>query len=125
MPSLLTVSGDRIELERNRSYLLGRSADCEVVVQDIASSRKHARLTLGGAAGVVLVEDLKSRNGTFVNGERIEGRVHLKGGSRIRIGATVYLLTLMDNPEDCEGTPYSRLFMGPQGHIKPVSRHIN
>ncbi len=66
MPSLLTVAGDRIELERNRSYILGRSAKCDVVVQDIASSREHARLTLGGVAGVVLIEDLKSRNGTFV-----------------------------------------------------------
>ncbi len=108
MPSLLTVSGDRIELERNRSYIFGRSTRCDVAVQDIASSRKHARLTLGDARAVVLIEDLKSRNGTFVNGKRIEGRVHLQGGSRIRIGATVYLLSLVDNPEDCEGEIDSR-----------------
>ncbi len=103
MPSLLTVAGDRIELERNRSYILGRATNCDVVVQDIASSRTHARLTLGGARGVVLIEDLKSRNGTFVNGDRIEGRIHLKGGNRIRIGATVYFLSLVDSLEDCEG----------------------
>ena len=108
MPSLLTVTGDRIELERNHSYLLGRSEKCDVLVQDIASSREHARLTLGGVARVVLIEDLKSRNGTFVNGNRIEGRIHLEGGSRIRIGATVYLLTLVDNPEDCEAEIDSR-----------------
>ncbi len=108
MPSLLTVAGDRIELERNRSYILGRSAKCDVLVQDIASSREHARLTLGGERGVVLIEDLKSRNGTFVNGKRIEGHVHLQGGSRIRIGATVYLLSLVDKPEDGEDEIDSR-----------------
>ena len=41
MASLLTVSGQRIELEPNRSYIMGRSAKCDLVVQDVASSRKH------------------------------------------------------------------------------------
>ncbi len=103
MPRLLTVSGDRFELDQNRSYILGRGAQCDVVVEDIASSRRHARLTLGGAVGAVLIEDLKSRNGTFVNDSRIERRVHLEGGNRIRIGATVYLLSLVDDTEECEG----------------------
>lgn len=102
MPSLLTATGERIKLEPNRSYLMGRSAKCDLVVQDAASSRSHARLTVGGERRVVLMEDLGSRNGTFVNGRRIGGRVHLEGGSRIRIGATVYLLSLVDNVEECD-----------------------
>jgi hypothetical protein len=103
MSSLLTVMGGRIELEPNRSYILGRSAKCDLVVQDHASSRRHARLTLGGAPRAVFLEDLESRNGTYVNGDRIDGRTHLDDGSRIRIGATIYLLSLMDdagNQED-------------------------
>ena len=100
MSSLLTVMGGRIELEPNRSYDLGRSATCDLVVQDHASSRKHARLTLGSAPRAVFLEDLGSRNGTYVNGERIDGRTHLDDGSRIRIGATIYLLSLLDDASD-------------------------
>ena len=97
MSSLLTVMGGRIELEPNRSYDLGRSAKCDLVVQDQASSRRHARLTLGSAPRAVFLEDLGSRNGTYVNGIRIDGRTHLDDGSRIRVGATIYLLSFMDD----------------------------
>lgn len=96
MPSLLTVTGNRIELEPNRSYVLGRGSDCDLVVSDMASSRRHARITVGGRRQTLFIEDLKSRNGTHVNEERINGRVHLKDGSRIRIGTTVYLVRADD-----------------------------
>ena len=86
---------------------MGRSADCDVVVQDIASSRHHARVTVGGMRQVVYIEDLKSRNGTYVNEVRISGRTLLEDGSRVRIGATVYLLSLeesRDNDDPMEDT---------------------
>ena len=47
-------------------------------------SRVHCRLT-ASHAGELEVEDLKSTNGTFVNGERVE-RSALKAGDRVRIG---------------------------------------
>jgi len=50
------------------SYV-GRSTDCDLVILDGLLSRKHALLTI--EKGVVLVEDLKSVNGTFINGKRI------------------------------------------------------
>lgn len=92
MPSLLTVTGEKIDLAPNRAYLLGRGSDCDVVVTDMASSRHHARITVGGQRQTMFIEDLSSRNGTLVNEERISGRTHLKDGNRIRIGATVYLV---------------------------------
>ena len=100
MASLLTVTGGRVELEPNRSYVLGRSADCDLVLADHASSRRHARLTLGSGPRAVFLEDMGSRNGTFVNADRIDRRTHLEDGSRIRIGATIYLLSLMDDTDD-------------------------
>lgn len=100
MPSLLTVTGERIELAANRAYLMGRGSDCDVVVSDMASSRHHARITVGGQRQTLFIEDLNSRNGTLVNEERIRGRTHLKDGNRIRIGATVYLLRSEDGGEE-------------------------
>jgi pSer/pThr/pTyr-binding forkhead associated (FHA) protein len=102
MPSLITVSGQRIELARNRSYVLGRGQGCEVVVSDMACSRRHARITVGGEGRTALfVEDLGSRNGTYVNDQRIWDRTAVKDGCLIRIGATIYML-LMDAQETPE-----------------------
>jgi pSer/pThr/pTyr-binding forkhead associated (FHA) protein len=63
---------------------VGRSAECEVVVADEGASRVHAVFRL--ETGRVVVEDAGSRNGTFVNGERVERRV-LRPGDRVRVGA--------------------------------------
>ena len=101
MPSLLTANGNRIDLEPNRSYVLGRANECDVVVGDMACSRRHARLTVGGEARRVLfIEDMGSRNGTYVNDQRIWDRTAIKDGCLIRIGATVYLLAMDESEEE-------------------------
>lgn len=102
MPCLLTVTGARIELEPNRCYVFGRTRDCDIVVEDMTSSRHHARLTVGANCHPVTIEDLNSRNGTYVNDEKVTGRTVLRSGSRIRIGATLYLLSLADAPAQRE-----------------------
>ena len=68
-------------------------------VEDKASSRHHAKIQVGTVAGIASIVDLESRNGTYVNGERIKGVTPLSTGSRIRIGATVYLVTSDDEAE--------------------------
>ena len=94
MAKLVTLTGVQIPLEANRTYLLGRSARCEVRVDDIASSRRHAQITVGGSSGSVHIEDLDSRNGTYVNETRITGRRRLRDGNEIRIGACVFVASL-------------------------------
>jgi pSer/pThr/pTyr-binding forkhead associated (FHA) protein len=93
MPCLLTVTGKPIDLRSNHCYVLGRAVDCDIVVADAASSRRHARISVGGGGGQVFIEDLDSHNGTYVNEERITARTELEPGSAIRIGAAVYLLS--------------------------------
>ena len=67
---------------------IGRSRDADVVIPDEKASRIHCGIRLWD--GDIVVKDLKSRNGTYLNGERIEvGR--LKPGDRIRVGSTVFL----------------------------------
>jgi len=94
MPSLLSVNGHRLELEPNRTYVLGRALDCDIVVEDMAASRHHANVITGGEPDAVLLEDLGSRNGTFLNDERVSGRTPLLDLARIRIGTSLYLLRL-------------------------------
>lgn len=66
---------------------LGRAADNDIVIDDAEVSRHHARLTLRGNDWVL--EDLGSRNGTFVNGQRITGPVLLRPGSQVALGPDV------------------------------------
>jgi S1-C subfamily serine protease len=73
------VAGDR--------FLVGRGSDCELTLADGEASRSHALLR-PQADGTVVLEDLGSTNGTFVNGRRIAGPVTLRGGERVRIGDT-------------------------------------
>lgn len=71
---------------------IGRDADlCDVTLRDPAASRKHAFLSREG--GVVSVEDADSRNGTFVNGERVQS-AELEPGDVLRIGTTQVYLAL-------------------------------
>ncbi len=86
MPSLVLVDervlGKSLCLER-REYLIGRGSDCDLVLDGKEISRKHARVRFDGS-GYVL-EELKSKNGTRVNGRPITSHV-LKHGDEIAIG---------------------------------------
>jgi hypothetical protein len=64
-----------------------------VLAPDHSISRRHARITRtgGGAFGV---EDEHSRNGTFVNGERLEGPRVLRTGDELKIGSIVFVATV-------------------------------
>jgi hypothetical protein len=63
---------------------IGRITDCWLTVDDELASRHHARIHARDDR--LELEDLGSRNGTFVNGQRLEGRHVLEDGDRIRIG---------------------------------------
>jgi hypothetical protein len=89
-PRLLAPTGTQIELSPGRDYVLGRGRDCDIMVDDLLSSRHHARLSV---AREIAISDLRSRNGTFVDDARIEEETRLSHGSRIRVGASVYLLS--------------------------------
>lgn len=70
--------------------LLGRSVGCHVTVEDPLVSRKHARIVVAGDRASV--EDLGSRNGLLVSGQRAVGVVDVSAGARIRIGTQELVL---------------------------------
>jgi hypothetical protein len=68
--------------------ILGREqGTADLVLDDPGVSRRHARVLPD--SGGVLVEDLGSSNGTYVNGRRISGPVELAAGDELQVGATV------------------------------------
>jgi serine phosphatase RsbU (regulator of sigma subunit) len=81
-----TKQGKRLEIGAE-PITIGRGATQTVVCDDRDVSRQHARVSL--VHGMVMLEDLNSTNGTFVDEERITGAVTLKDGARIRLGGQV------------------------------------
>jgi DNA-binding winged helix-turn-helix (wHTH) protein len=72
-----------IELE-DGDNLLGREKGVRVWIDDPAVSRHHARIQI--EAGRATLEDLDSKNGTFLNGSAVESPAALSNGDRIQIG---------------------------------------
>ena len=77
-------AGRAISVKRNK-LLIGRAEDCDVRPLSEDVSRRHCAIHVGPAE--VWVEDLGSRNGTFVNGQRITGKAKVSTGDLIRVGA--------------------------------------
>ncbi len=79
------------DLELNEGeFVVGRNASCQLSLDDPLVSRRHAIFNV--LTDNVTVEDLGSRNGVSVNGERITGRMLLRPGDRIQIGSQEMVL---------------------------------
>ncbi|HEY5193537.1 MAG TPA: DUF3662 and FHA domain-containing protein [Solirubrobacteraceae bacterium] len=89
--ALLVVSGRRL-LVAPRGATIGRSRDCDVVLEDSSVSRRHAELRPGGAGWTI--DDLGSTNGVRVNGLTVAGAHEVRTGDRIEIGSTEMLFEL-------------------------------
>ena len=70
--------------------MIGRGADCAVVLDDDYVSTRHARVVAGEDG--LYAEDLGSTNGTYVNGQRITGPTTLTLADTLRIGKTILRL---------------------------------
>ena len=82
---VLLVDGRRVVVPPDGA-VLGRSRDCDVVLNDANVSRHHAELR--PAQGGWSVRDLGSTNGVKLNGRHIEGRTPLSPGDAIEMGTT-------------------------------------
>jgi hypothetical protein len=65
-------------------FVIGRGRDCQLTLDDPLISREHARIRVSETG--VVIEDLGSRNGVFINGLRTHGAVKLEDGDRLRVG---------------------------------------
>ena len=83
--------GKRFLLPENQPQLIGRSSE-SLPISDRSVSRRHAELTPDGSRW--FIRDIDSANGTFVNGQRIDGRVELSPGDQIRCGSTLFTFAI-------------------------------
>jgi hypothetical protein len=86
---MLIVTGETISDQyqiAKDDLVIGREEDCDIVIPDRQVSRRHVRIYREEDA--YFVEDLESRNGTWVNGEQLKGHRRLYDNDVIQLAAT-------------------------------------
>jgi serine/threonine protein kinase len=83
---------NREVLLRQGETLLGRGRGVTIRLQQKGVSRRHARIWIRD--GEATIEDLKSKNGTYLRGERIVSPARLEDGDEIRLGSVVTILRI-------------------------------
>ncbi len=106
--SVTAISGPRtglsFQIAPDTGMSLGRSPDAAIQVIDTGISREHIHMNFDGVS--VIVEDLNSANGTYVNGKRLTGKIEIKNGDQVSIGVSTVLKFSLDNQLDAEYKSY-------------------
>lgn len=101
IPYLVVVdgprAGTRFQLKEGENPI-GRSVSSSALLEDASVSRRHAILNHSRAGWIV--QDLGSKNGSFVNGKRVKEQVNIGHGDVIRVG--IYTLRLITKPVTSE-----------------------
>ena len=99
--------GGEYPLPSEREIVIGRGGELDIVLVEDMVSRKHAKITT--QQGKIIIQDLGSTNGTFVNGEKIK-RARLKEGDRVLIGTSILkLIAEADAMDDNVGATREQL----------------
>lgn len=115
-----------------KTITIGRSSDNDIIINAATVSRHHAKIT-EISTGVYEIEDLNSKNGTYVNGRKVKGRMSLKPTDRIVLSSTKvtdWLKALeskpsVDNtPEVTPHTPAPEQSAPPTGVLYDFSKNV-
>ncbi len=118
-PYLTDPSGKK-HLFAGETLTIGRAPESDIVVTGTRVSREHARLRRAGRQ--VLLEDLRSTNGTYWNDERVLAPVALHDGDRLGIGEVV--LTFHDPDTTYRDDSAPDLELNLEAHIVRVNRRV-
>ncbi|MGI8461959.1 MAG: trypsin-like peptidase domain-containing protein [Solirubrobacterales bacterium] len=97
-------SGKKAELS-GAKLTIGREPGVELELADDEASRRHAAITRRESDSAIVIEDLGSRNGTYVGGRKITEPTVLSGGETLRIGKTK--IAVVADPADSGATKIS------------------
>lgn len=99
----ITHDGKRIPLVLG-DLLLGRAPTCHVVIDELMVSRVHAKIVITEEA--IVIRDMNSTNGVFVNASRVDRPTPLREGDVISIGpAELTIVGVADTPQPLPAAP--------------------
>ena len=87
------TSEQNIETNLVSSLIIGRSDTCDIYIDDTKLSRQH--FVIENENGNFYIMDLQSRNGTMLNGIRINSRQRLSSGDKIMAGLSDIIITIL------------------------------
>lgn len=119
IPFLIGPEGEKHLLD-GEVTTIGRAAENDVVVRDPRASRRHACIRRQGQH--LLLEDLGSANGTFLNGERVLAPVKLWDGDRIAVGGAT--LVFHDPGATFSESPFPDLEVNVAAGLVRVDRRL-
>ncbi len=110
------IGGDReTRTLADGTYMIGRNPSCPVCFSFPDVSERHAILTVRN--GKAIIEDLHSANGTYVNGEQIDGPVTLDSGMVVQIGESMLRV--------CDENDWAANAAEPAARESPVEEQVN
>lgn len=94
---LVAIDSEKVfDLGKNET-LIGRDPECDIILTDGYPSRRHAKIVYSD--NNVILEDLNSTNGTYVNNRRVEGAVGLKEGDIVRFDTLAFYFLSTDKED--------------------------
>jgi type III secretion system YscD/HrpQ family protein len=102
-------TGAEFGLDLNAQYIIGKDPHtCDIIFQDLSVSRQHAKISVDAEYDVA-IEDLSSRNGTYVNGRTVDTPTSLSSQDLIALGTTSFLLIDREQTRETIYSPTSAL----------------
>jgi pSer/pThr/pTyr-binding forkhead associated (FHA) protein len=83
---------------RNRATILGRRPDCDLCIPLQVVSRRHCQLSQ--EEDTLKIRDLRSSNGTFLNGQKIGDETEVKPGDNLQVGPLTFTIQIDGQPVD-------------------------
>jgi ABC-type multidrug transport system ATPase subunit len=110
-------------LATKKEVVIGRSSECDLVLEDVMVSRRHARIQ--HKDGKVWIEDLNSSNGVYINGKKINSKQQVTEKDKVRIGLFSFSLsgTLIDLKKEyaISATDISKVFSNGHTGLQPTT----
>jgi type III secretion system YscD/HrpQ family protein len=98
-------SGAEFGMDKSKSYILGKDPEsCDIAFNDLSISKQHAKIDIDDV-GNFSIEDLGSKNGTFVNGLPIKEKTVLSMQDFVNVGTTSFLIVDQKSSQETIYTP--------------------
>lgn len=103
----------------SKRTILGRRPDCDLRIPTQDVSRRHCEIAPGEKRTELIVRDLGSSNGTYVNGKRI-AESQLKPGDRLTIGPVTFVVQIDGQPANIKPEDAAPALEGAEQAVTPV-----